>query len=1088
MKKNLLFKRLSSCKVPVLALLLAICTCYTAFAQNKQITGKVTSADDGSSLPGVSVRLKGTNLGSVTDVNGVFKISAANGSVITFSYIGYDSKDVTVGAATTYNVSLSPNARSLAEVNVVSIGYGTQKRTDLSGSIASVSGATLDKLPSTTLETALQGRAAGVQVTNNDGAPGGNVSVLIRGTGSLASYGNGPLYIIDGFPLDNGNLNNINPNDIASIDVLKDASATAIYGIRAANGVVIVTTKKGKNGTVQVSVDGYEAFQSKPKLYKVLNAQQFATLANSVAADPTQSFSSNPAWTNPASLHTADFQNAVYGTGLTQSYTLAFRGGSDKIQQATSFGYYNQRGIVDGSYFKRATFATGADYQPIKWLRSSTNVKYTFQDSRTSLQTGNGILDLAALVPTLDGGNKYTNDIKSPNPGGGYNYGFYNPTYSRQNGSGGNPLFGIDNNRQYNLNYFLLANTSLEATIFDGLKFKTNVGINTSNFAGQFYGPADNRISDQYPGQGQGIANYNQNINQTFDWLLENTLSYDKTFGKHSISFLAGASEQKTIWAGMGGGGVPPNGVLQDLTTVGNFNLNKHDPNIPDSGNGTTITALQSYFGRLNYDYDNRYILTVTVRRDGSSKFATGQQFGTFPAAAVAWKAKNESFLKTVDWLSDLKFRGSWGRTGSQGSIAPFQYAALYQGPFGPEQGDNLGYPFNKIYTTGIAAYQPAANLKWETDTSEDVGLDAAFLHGDLTLTADWYDRKSKDFLLKLQASSQTGFTQLTKNLGSIENKGVEFSLNYHHKANSDFTYGASLNIAANKNVLTSVNPAIGVTQVQNFGGLGLPTLQGWTPFSLTNVGQPIGEFYGFKSLGIFQTQAQVDALNQKAVARYGAGTFYQHSGTIVGDRYFADTNGDGIVNDNDRISLGSPQPKFYGGLNLDATYKAWDFNLYFYGTYGNKIFSFAESNIQDFESRQNVSIENVSLDYYNNYFKIDPITHAVIRASNTYSRVVANDDAEGSYAASSAWIENGSFLKLKTATVGYTLPSAIAKKVSLTKLRVYVSSQNLFTITSYKGLDPEIGTQGGNATQNGIDNGAYPSSRFFTVGLSATL
>jgi len=1079
MKKDVHFNKMSSSKKSILVFVLAMFTCFASFAQTRQITGKVTAGDDGSGMPGVSIRIKGTQTGAITDINGDYKISASTGTVLSFSYIGYITQEITVAGGSSYNVVLAPDAKTLVEVNVVSIGYGTAKKRDLTGSISSVSGATLDKLPSTSLDQALQGRAAGVQVTNNDGAPGGNITVLIRGTGSLASFGNGPLFIVDGYPLDAGGINNINTNDIASIDVLKDASATAIYGIRAANGVVLVTTKQGKKDGLVLSVDGYNAFQSKPKMYKVLNANQFATLANTIAADPTQNFQTNAAWVNPSSLHTVDWQNAVYQSGLTQNYTLALRGGNDKLQTATSFGYYDQKGIVYGSYFKRATFSTTANYQPKKWLKSNSAVKYTYQDGRNPYGTGS-LLNLAALVPTLDGGNKFTNEIKDANG----NYGFFNPIYTRQNGAGGNPLYTIDHQFQNNLNYFLLANTNLEATIIDGLKVKTNIGVNSSNFAGQFFNPSDHRIADQYPGQQIGNNFYNQNINQNFDWLMENTLSYDKTFGKHTINFLAGASEQKTIWSGMGGSGIPANSTVKDLSQVAQLQLNSNSPTNPDSGNGTSITTLQSYFGRVTYQFDNRYIITGTIRRDGSSKFPVNNQYGTFPSGAVSWKAKDESFLKNVDWLTDLKFRGSYGRVGNQGPIPAFQYLALYGGNLAASVNgggsDNLGYPFNKIYQFGLAPTQPAnPNLKWETDTQTDVGVDASFLHGDLTLTVDWYDRKSRDFLLTLAAPAQSGFNFLTKNIGSMDNKGIEFAINYNHQASSNLRYGAALTLAANNNTLTSLTS--GANYVQNFGGLGLPTLQGWSTFSQTYIGQPVGEFYGFKSLGIFQSQAQIDALNAAAAAKYGAGTYYQHSVTQPGDRYFADTNHDGIVNAADQVSLGSPQPKFYGGLNLDATYKAWDVNLYFYGVYGNKIFSFAESNIQSFESRQNVSIENVSQAYYAGAWT--PANH-----SNVYSRVVANDDAEGSNAASSAWVENGSFLKLKNLTIGYTLPALISKKLAMTKLRLYVSTQNLFTITSYKGLDPEIGTNGGNATQNGIDNGAYPSSRYLTVGLQATL
>ena len=428
--------------------LLLLMVSFSGFAQNRPITGIVTSSDNGAPLPGVSIKVKGTPIGAITDVKGAFKLSATADATLVFSYIGYDSQEVAIGGRSVINVSLVLNINSLAEVAVVSVGYGTQKRTDLTGAISSVTAKQIEDVPVTTLEQALQGRAAGVQVTNNDGTPGGNMTVLIRGTGSLASYGNGPLYVIDGYPIDAGGLNNINTDDIASIDVLKDASATAIYGIRAANGVVLVTTKKGKKGTTQISVSGYDAFQSKPKEYKVLNADQFATLSNTIALDPTQNFQTNPDWANPAALHNVDWQNAVYQTGLTQNYSLAIRGGTDKMQTSTSFGYFDQKGIVYGSYFKRATGAVNTDYQPLKWLKSSTAVKYTYQDSRNPYGTGN-LLNLAALVPILDG-NKYTDEVKQSNGVGGYNYGFYNPTYSRQNGAGGNPIQAIDYSTQNN--------------------------------------------------------------------------------------------------------------------------------------------------------------------------------------------------------------------------------------------------------------------------------------------------------------------------------------------------------------------------------------------------------------------------------------------------------------------------------------------------------------------------------------------------------------------------------------------------------------------------------------------------------------
>ncbi|MFB9844938.1 SusC/RagA family TonB-linked outer membrane protein [Mucilaginibacter ginsenosidivorans] len=1035
----------------------------TGFAQSNTVTGTVTDGDNGSPLPGVTITVKGARTTTVSDVNGHYSITASANGTLVFVYIGYATQEVPIGGQSAVNVKMATDNKALSEVVVV--GYGTAKRKDLTGSVSSVTSAQIAAVPVTTLDQALQGRAAGVQVVSNDASPGGNISVLIRGIGSLASGGNGPLYVVDGYPLD-GSINNINPSDIASIDVLKDASATAIYGIRAANGVVIVTTKKGRKDGVQVSFDAYNAFQSKPKEYHILNAQQWATLANEVAdADPQHNFAELQQWRTPGSLTNADWQNAMYRTALTQSYSLAVRGGSEKVQSATSLGYYDQKGIVLGSYFKRVTLGSNVDYNPMKWFKSSTSVKYTYQDSNNPFGTGS-LVQLTQLPPTLDGGNKQTSLIKDNNN----NYGFYNPqnTYVAKYG---NPVFTVENDRYQNLTNFLLANTSLEATIIDGLKIKTNAGVNVNEYNGYFFQPEDDRLDQQYNlGGATQNAFYSQHLNQTFNWLWENTISYDKTFGKHTISFVGGVSEQKNTYTAMGGSGIPPNSVIRDLGQVRNLQLDA-------LGNGQSIYSLASQFARLTYNFNDRYLVTGTIRRDGSSKFDAGHQYGTFPSGAVAWKAKEESFLKNVDWLSDLKIRASYGEVGNQGSIGLFQYQSLYSTGSAPATSGNLGYPFDKLYQGGIASVQPAnPNLKWETDTQTDIGADISFLHGDLTVTVDWFDRKSKDFLLTLAAPAQTGYNFLTRNVGSMENKGFEFAINYNHRT-SEFKYGVGLTLTTVSNKLTSITS--GTNFVTNFGGLSLAGI-GWSTFTETNVGQPVGEFYGYKTLGIFQTQAQVDALNAAAAAKNPSNPYYQKTATGPGDRYFADTNGDGQVTPADQVSLGSPIPKFYGGLNFDFSYRAWDFNAYFYGVYGNKILNYEESSLESFQNRSFVGVENVSYDYYLHHW-------TPTNPSNIYARANYNDDAIGSNVPSSSWIQNGSFLKLKNLTIGYTLPADLVSKASLAKVRVYFSTQNLFTITSYKGLDPEVGMQGGNATQNGVDNGTYPSSRFYTIGLNVT-
>ena len=1039
-----------------------------AFSQQKTVTGRVTDQDS-KPLFNATVTAKGTNISTTTNADGQYSITLpSNANTLIFSYVGYQVNETNIQGNTTVSVTMQPQSNSMNEVVV--IGYGVSKRRDVTGAVSSVTASQIEKVPVTTLDQALQGRAPGVQIINNDATPGGNVTVLIRGVGSLAPGGNGPLYVVDGYPT-TGGINNINPADIATIDVLKDASATAIYGIRAANGVVIITTKKGLKNRTQVSLDMYVSSQSTPKQYDLLNAQDFAALSNEVeASDSTHTYHGLPIWHTPDALHTVDWQDGVYRTGVTQSYTLGIRGGSDKVQTAFSFGYYDQKGIVIGSYFKRYSLNLNLDYQATKWLKSSTSIKYSYQDANTPLGSGgNGLFQLAINPPTLDSGNRLTYQIKDGNG----NYGFYNPINPNVN-KFNNPVYSVETNQSQNITNYILGTTSLEFALYDGLRFKTNLGANVNSYSGFYLSPSDSRAAQQYPGSVTTPANYHQTINRTFEWLWENTLSYDKTFGQHTINFVGGVSAQKNTWTGMGGGGIPATNLTRDLSSVSNLTLDIN-------GNGQRIYTLASSFARLTYQFADKYMITGTIRRDGSSKFDTGHKYGTFPSAAVAWRIKNESFLENVNWLSDLKLRGGYGEVGNESPIGLFQYQALYGGPY-PSNingggADNFGYPFNKIYQSGVAPTQPANHkLKWETDKQTDIGLDAAFMKGALTFTADWFKRDSKDFLLTLTAPAQTGFLTLTRNVGSMSNQGFEFAANYRGKGGKDFQYGIGLTLTTITNKLTSITS--GVDHVVNLGGLVLNGFQGWDDYTRSYVGRPIGEFYGYKTIGIYQSQKQIDDLNAAA-----PGGIYR-PGTVArpGDRIFADLNGDGKVDEEDRTHIGSPQAKFFGGLNLDGTYKAWDINLYFYGSEGNKILNYVESNLESFAKRGSEGADNVSQKYFEEHW-------TPTNPSDRYARALPNggDNSSLNNVPSDVWVEDGSFLKLKNVSVGYTLPTTMLSKYSISRLRIYVSAQNLFVITKYTGLDPEIGMIGGSATQNGIDAGTYPSSKFFTFGLNVT-
>ena len=1028
------------------------------FAQST-VTGRITSGD--SAVSGVTVQIKGSTTATQSADNGSYSISVQPTGTLVFSAVGFTPQEVKVNNRTTIDVLLVSSTTQLGEVVVV--GYGTQRRQDLTGAVSSINASAIADVPVNTVDQALQGRAAGVQVINNDGRPGSSVSVQIRGVGSLAANGNEPLYVVDGYPI-SGGLNNINANDIASIDVLKDASAASIYGVRAANGVVIITTKRGRKDGIQVALDASLSFQSIPKRYDVLNAQQFGALVKEVTSDSTQgSFTPLPEWNNPSSLVNVDWQDALYRSGLKENYNLSIRGGTDKVQTAISIGYNGHKGVVQGSYFKRFNLGLNLDYTISKWLKSSTSAKYARQDANTPFGTG-GLQQLTELIPTITG-NKLTNQIKD----GSGNYGFYNPIniYTK---SWGNPLYTIENNDYVNLSNYLLANSSLEATLLPGLRLKTNFGVNISDYSGYFFQPEDRRWDEQY---GLGGANqdalYSQSANNTFEWLWENTLAYTKNFGNHNIDVVAGVSAQKNTYRYITAqGNKQINNALRDIAQV---------QNLTATGSQNTNT-LASQFGRINYRYDDRYYITGTVRRDGVSKFAPGNEYGVFPSASVAWRLKGEQFMDNVDWLSDLKIRASYGVMGNQAPISPFQYQNLFSTGGPASTGTNFGYTFNNVYQPGLAPVQPAnPGLKWETDYTTDIGVDASFMNGALSVSADYYIRRSQDFLLNLPVSSQAGYSQnLAQNVGEIENQGFEFAVNYNRSVNKDFNYGIGLTFTTVDNKLLSINKSLEfIDNLVTIDGL---NANSWNQFSRTNIGQPIGEFFGFQSLGIFQSKAQIAALNAASVAKNPSFPYYQKNVTAPGDRYFADINGDGHIDANDRTSLGSPIPKFFGGLNLDATYKRFDFNIYFYGSYGNKIFNYQARMLESFQAPGFVGVQNIGLDYFNNHWTPS-------NPSNRYTRFTYNDDVIASNVPSSQYVEDGSYLRLKNVQIGYTIPAQQFGNVPIPRIRVYVSTQNLFTITKYSGLDPEIGVSAGSATAAGVDAGTYPLSRFFTVGLN---
>lgn len=1026
------------------------------FAQTRTVKGKVVDKAN-EPLIGVTVNIKNTSQGSITDFEGNYSIQVnTENAVLVFSYIGYDKQEIKVGARNVIDVVM--HEASIALDQVVVVGYGTSKRGDVTGSISSIDAAEIKKVPVVNVGQALQGRMSGVQVTNNDGTPGAGVQVLIRGVGSFGD--NSPLYVVDGYP--GASISNLNPSDIQSIDVLKDASAAAIYGNRAANGVVIITTKRGNADKMQLSVDATVSVQFKPSTFDVLNAQDFASLATEISKKENAPVLD--AWANPSGLRTIDWQDLMYRAGLKQNYNLSLRGGSEKVQTSISLGLTNQEGVVRFSDYKRYNIALTQDYKPLKWLKSSTSLRYAYTDNKTVFGSGQGgVGRLAKLIPTMTG-NPLTDEVENANGV----FGFYdkNANAVRDNE---NVYARSKSNDQKNISHNLIANTSLEINPFKGLVFKTNFGISYGASSGYDFNPYDDRVPTTR------LATYRQYASNSFEYLWENTLNYSNTFGKHSIDVLGGGSIQENTARNMSVYG-------EGLSSDGLRNLGSLQTMRDISGNQQTW-SLASQFARLTYKFAERYILTGTVRRDGSSRFMRGNRWGVFPSVSAAWRIKEETFLKDMDFISNLKLRASYGEAGNQ-NIGLFQYQSSYTTG---KRNSNYGYVFgqDKTYIDGmVQAFLPNPNLKWETSKQTDIGIDLGFFNNKLMLTADYYIKKSSDFLLEIQMPSQTGFTKATRNVGSVKNNGFEFSVDYRDNSH-DFKYGINVNLTTVKNKIERLSP--GKDAVANLQSLDFPTTgnTSWAVFSMSKVGGSIGEFYGFQTDGIIQNQAEIDALNANARRlNQDDNVWYIASGTAPGDRKFIDQNGDGVITDADRVSLGSPLPKFYGGINFSGEYKGFDFNLFFNYSVGNKILNFVKRNLISMGGEGSIGLQNVGKEFYDNrWTETNP--------TNKYPRAVWSD-VSGNSRVSDAFVEDGSYLRLKNIEVGYTLPANILKKASISKLRIFASVQNLFTITGYSGMDPEIGQSmssstgvAGGVTASGVDVGIYPYSRFFTMGFN---
>lgn len=1039
-----------------IVLALIFMTPLWTFSRNITVSGSVLD-EAGDPLIGATVQQKGTSNGTSTDIDGLFKLSVPDNATLVVSYVGYTTQSIAVDGRTEITITLKENAEVLDEVVVV--GYGQMKRSDMTGSVVSVGEAAIKKSVPTSIDQVLQGRAAGVNIQANSGTPGASSSIRIRGINSLNAT-NQPIFVIDGVVIDSATddessnpLSSINPSDIVSMDILKDASATAIYGSRASNGVIMITTKRGSAGNAIVTYDGYVGWQEMPEKYDMLNLQEYATHHN-YRANELNLLDPSSAFVRPDLLgEGTDWQDELFRKAFMTSHNLSVTGGNEKSTYAFSGGYLNQDGIAVGSGFRRLSLRSNLESQLKSWLRGGVN----FSMSETKQEVGtdkNTIMSALQQQPTVaptsaDGSYDGPEDVWMPdNPLG---------------------LASITTNNNRKTNFRL--NAFLEAEITKGLTFKTELSGDW-NYNNYYYYMPDY----QFGVKTQDIRTSKWTKTNTKYWSWRNILTYNHTFNKvHALNVMLGQEMSHSNWE------------TQASTATGFLTNTTPDPSAGDVTSSTGIgyknaNSISSFFGRAFYSYDDRYLLTATVRRDGSSKFAKGNRWGWFPSVALAWRASQEEFLRDIPWLYNAKLRAGWGSTGNQ-NVADWATMAL------------LSYKTTPWGTGVLTGNTPAPELTWETTTSYNVGVDLGFLDNRIEFIADVYYKKTNDLLLQVQlpaflgSAGQGAASNPWDNIGSIENKGVEFTLNTTNISNQDFQWTSNLTFSLNRNKVVSLDTETATIEKTFQTGSYNHVV------TRTVVGEPIAQFYGLKVIGRFDEPTDFyyhDADGNVKQVAIPAGNTIAESSTWIGDYIYEDANGDGVIDANDYQFIGNPEPKFTWGLGNTFSWKGFDLTLFFTGSYGGKLLNMTRMNIED--PRSNSNILKSSLNYAV-IGKIDPDgpdndyrNLHVVNADKTIMPAVQKSNANSNFTVvSDRFIEDGSYIRLQNISLGYTFPRQWMRKIHVENLRVYMNIQNVHTWTKYKGLDPEVGAMYGDALMTGLDYGRYPSPRIYTAGVNVS-
>lgn len=986
--------------------------------QTKNVTGKVVDGN-GEPVIGANVVVKGTTNGTITDLDGNFSVEADSKAVLNVSYIGYLSKEVVVGNQNVLNIVLLEDTKTLDEVVV--IGYGTQKKADLTGSVANVSTEKLNTQSNATIGQALQGKIAGVDIVSQGGAPGGSTRIMVRGIGTLNNAS--PLYIVDGMYMTG--IDHINPNDIASIDVLKDASSAAIYGSRAANGVIIITTKEGSNtdGKPIIDFSANVGISAPSKYLDLLDAAGWAevtTVARRAAGlEPLEMA------TDLSSKPDNDWQDLMFNPALMQNYNLSVKGGGKYSTYYNSVGYTNQDGVMKGTNYQRYTLQSKQDFKK-GIFQAGTNVVLTYDQNKPLLSEirGGMVGHTIQSIPTLE---QY-----DPDRAGGYG-GTYGDVVNLYN-----PLGMVDDNlmSRYSENVKIFTNAYVSVEPIKGLKYKLNL---TPDF--QFYRYNSSLGIYDYGLNKNDLTQATEEQQRRRNILVENLLTFDRTFGDHKISLLAGYTYQDSRYRLLRGSG---QGMPESI-----FELDAASGGLFASGNSTR-SVMTSILGRVFYSYKNRYLLTATIRRDGSSKFGSNNRYGNFPSVSVGWNIAEEDFMKTnVTWLDQLKLRGGYGVLGNQ-EIDDYQYVSVVStGINYPDGNGNLIQgAFPKIFAT--------PDIKWEETSMTNIGIDFMALQNRMTLTADWYVKNTKDILLRVPIPISTGGSNdPIRNAGKIRNKGFEFNLGWNDKINKDFSYGINFLGTFNKNEVIEM----GAESQAITGG----TIHGGTYTSRTLAGYPIGGFWLIPTDGYFNSTDEVQQ--------------YQKDGVLIqpsaepGDIRFKDTNNDGTINDQDRVYCGSPFPKFTYSINGNITYKDFDFAIGFQGVTGNKIYNATRLELEDVTRGTNYLAS--ALDYW-----------TPTNQNAAHPRLIWNDPNRNARSESDRYLESGSYFRLRNLQIGYTIPTALFNGF-IQKARVYVNADNLFTISSYSGYSPDVNST--DVYSRGFDEFMYPNNRTFMLGLNVT-